>query len=239
MVELPPAGSLVAVQCARNPSVYSDPALQPRLYFGRVVRHEGSWGFTAALMNYDNAPQETWLEWDEEKQEWEDRDFRQPVLSVTFPLSPDLAALAAELESLPQELPTADGPTRPFDELRLRFLAGAFESGWLDNPREPIVYYSDDFALVESTVSRWHTQPLGRVEVSPDRIFFEWPVDGKTPEECGIELLRQDDGTFYMKSEEFGDEFQARLELRAGYHLVAGLWGSDEFLSFFGAVLPA
>jgi len=237
-MQLPDIGSVVAVQYQRNPRLYSDAALNPRLYFGRVLRHEGSWGFTASLMNYDNVPQETWLEWDDEKQGWDDRNFHQPVDEVRFQIDGELLALFNELEHLPTELPVPEGGVRPFSEMRLRFLACAIEVGWLNDISAPVVYYSDDFADPDSSVASWHKQPLGRYELDADRIFFEWPVEGKAPEECGITLLKQPDGSFYSKSEEFGDEFEAELEERNGYHLLCGLWAGEGFLSFFGALLP-
>lgn len=237
-MQLPEVGSLVAVQYQRNPHSYSDAPLNPRLYLGRVLRHEGSWGFSASLLNFDNVAQETWLEFDQEDQRWDDRNFHQPVASITFPVSADLAALHAELEALPEVIPNDEDNLRPFPELRLRFLLGAAESGWLENLEAPVVYYSDDFPDPASTISRWQRQPLGRVELSDDRIFFEWPIDEKDPAECGIELTRREDGSFYTKSEEFGDEFHARLEQRTTARVLCGLWSSEEFLSFFAAVFP-
>lgn len=237
-MQLPEPGTLVAVQYQRNPHTYSDPPLNPLLFLGRVLRHEGSWGFTASLMNFDSVPQETWLEYDQEDQRWDDRNFHQPVAAIVFPLPDDLAALHAELEALPEVIPHEDDNLRPFAELRLRFLLGAAETGWLQNPEAPVVYYSDDFPDPASTVSRWQRQPLGRVELSEDRIFFEWPIDEKDPAECGVELTRQEDGSFYTKSEEFGDEFHARLETRTGLRLLIGLWSSEDFQSFFAAVFP-
>ncbi len=235
---LPDVGSLVAVQYKRNPHVYSDAALNPLLFLGRVLRHEGSWGFSVELMNYDNVPQETWLEYDQEDQRWDDRNFHQPVHAILFPVGPDLAALHAELAALPAELPQPEEGVRPFSEMRLRFLLGAAEAGWLRAAEGPLVYYSDDFPDASSTVARWQKQPLGRTELGEDRIFFEWPIDDKDPDDCGIELLRRDDGSFYSKSEEFGDEFEARLETLAQARVLCGLWSSEEFLSFFAAVFP-
>ncbi|GEM_PF-5624576 len=237
-MQLPEIGSVVAIQYQRNPRVHSDPALDPRLYLGRVVRHEGSWGFTAALMNYDNPAQETWLEWDEEKQGWDDRNFQQPVEWVRFPVEGEMLTLFKELDSLPAELPVAEGGVRPFSEMRLRFIAGALEAGWFADTSSPRVFYSDDFSDPASNVARWHKQPLGRCEVESERIFFEWPIEGKPAEECGITLLKQPGGSYYAKSEEYGDEFEADLEERDGYRLLCGLWAGEEFLSFFGVVLP-
>lgn len=237
-MQLPDVGSLVAVQYKRNPHVYSDAALNPRLYLGRVLRHEGSWGFSAELMNYDNVAQETWLEYDQEERRWDDRNFHQPVEAITFPIDAELAALHAELEALPAELPQPEEGVRPFSEMRLRFLLGAAEAGWLHEATAPVVYYSDDLPDAAAAVSRWQKQMLGRVELGDGRIFFEWPIDGKEPAECGIELLRRDDGSFHARSEEFGDEFEARLEQRAHARLLCGLWSSEEFVSFFAAVFP-
>lgn len=236
-MQLPEPGSIVAVQYKRNPHAYPDPALNPRLLLGRVLRHEGSWGFTTALMNYDSVPQDTWLEYDQEDQRWDDRHFHQPVESIVSPAGAELAALHAELESLPPELPQPEDGVRPFSEMRLRFLLGAAEAGWLAAPA-PVVYYSDDFPDATARVARWHTQQLGRVELGEDRIFFEWPIDEKDPAECGIELARREDGSFYTRSEEFGDEFEARIERREGARVLCGLWYSEEFLSFFAAVFP-
>lgn len=237
-MQLPEVGSLVAVQYKRNPHVYSDAPLNPRLYLGRVLRHEGSWGFSASLMNYDSVAQETWLEFDQENQRWDDRNFHQPVQDILFPVDAGLAALHAELEALPAELPQPEDGVRPFSEMRLRFLLGAAETGLLRAAEGPVVYYSDDFPDASATVSHWQKQPLGRTELSDGRIFFEWPIDGKDPAECGIELLRRDDGSFYAKSEEFGDEFQARLEQRPHARILCGLWSSEEFISFFAAIFP-
>lgn len=237
-MELPAIGSALTIQYKRNPTVYSDPALNPRLYFGRVVRHEGEWTFVANLCNYDNIPQETSLEWTGDDEGWADRDFHQPIETIDFSPSADVIALGDELARLPEEVPPADSPTRPVDELRLRFLAAGVEADWITNLDQAKVYYSDDFPDGTATVARWHRQNLGRFEISANRVFFEWPVEGRTEEESGIELTRQEDGVFYSKSEAFGDEFEARLEHRDGYHVLTGLWGSDEFLSFFGAVLP-
>lgn len=238
-MQLPEVGSLVAVQYKRNPHSYSDAPLNPRLYLGRVLRHEGSWGFSAELVNYDNVAQETWLEYDQESQAWDDRNFHQPVQEVRFPVDPDLAALHAELEALPAELPQPEDGERPFSEMRLRFLLGAAESGWLRAEEGPVVYYSDDFPDASAGVSRWQKQPLGRTELTEGRVFFEWPIDDKDPAECGIEMLLREDGTYYTKSEEFGDEFIARLEPRAHARVLCGLWTSEAFVSFFAAIFPA
>jgi hypothetical protein len=235
---LPEIGIPVAVQYKRNPTVYSDAALNPRLQLGRVVRHEGSWGFVALLGNYDSVPQETWLEWNDDLEAFEDREFQQPIEWIKFGLDGELLALLEEFESLPEELPLPDGETRAFDEMRLRFLAGGVEAGWLVNPQKAEVFYSDDFPDTGSTVARWLRQELGAHEFTEDRLFFEWPVDERDPSECGVELLLQDDGTYYSKSEQFGDEFQAKLEHRHGYSAVMGLWAGEGFLSFFGAIFP-
>lgn len=235
---LPEIGTPVAVQYKRNPTLYSDAALNPRLQLGRVVRHEGSWGFVARLGNYDNVPQETWMEWNDELEAFEDREFQQPIEWIRYPVEGELLALLEEFEQLPEELPLPDGDTRPFDEMRLRFLAAGLETGWLEKPDTAVVYYSDDFPDTASTVSRWLQQELGRHEFSEDRLFFEWPVDERDPAECGVELLRQEDGTYYSKSEQFGDEFQAKLEHRQGYSVIMGLWAGEGFLSFFGAIFP-
>ncbi|WP_321471253.1 hypothetical protein [uncultured Paludibaculum sp.] len=237
-MELPAIGSALTIQYKRNPTVYSDPALSPRLYFGRVLRHEGEWSFVATLGNYDNVPQETCIEWAGDDEGWIDRDFHQPIDTVNFAPSADQMALADELAALPEEVPVADGSARPIDELRLRFLAAGFETGWLKDLEKPTVFYSDDFPELDATAARWHRQELGRFEISDDRVFIEWPVEGRPEEDWGVEFTRQDDGDFYSKSEAFGDEFEARLEHRDGYHALIGLWGSDEFLSFFGAILP-
>lgn len=237
-MELPAVGSALTVQYKRNPTVYSDPALSPRLYFGRVLRHEGEWTFVATLCNYDNLPQETSIEWTGDEEGWTDRDFHQPIESINFTPGAEELALYEELSTLPEEVPENGHPTRPVDELRLRFLAAGVEADWTTNLDQAKVYYSDDFPDVRAAESRWHRQNLGRFEISEDRVFFEWPVEGRTEEEWGIELTRQDDGVFYSKSEAFGDEFEARLEQRSGYHALIGLWGSDDFLSFFGAILP-
>ncbi|MGJ5818907.1 hypothetical protein [Paludibaculum fermentans] len=237
-MELPAIGSALTIQYKRNPTVYSDPALSPRLYFGRVVRHEGEWSFVATLGNYDNVPQETSIEWAGDESGWEDREFHQPIEVINFTPSTDQVALGDEFAALPEEVPAADSPTRPVEELRLRFLAAGFEAGWLDNLEKPTVYYSDDFPDAAATVSRWHNQELASFELSDDRVYLVWPVEGRPEEDWGVELKRQEDGVFYSKSEAFGDEFEARLERREGYHALIGLWGSDEFLSFFGAILP-
>lgn len=79
---------------------------------------------------------------------------------------------------------------------------------------------------------------MASFELSDERVYLVWPVEGRPEEEWGVELKRQEDGVFYSKSEAFGDEFEAKLERRDGYHTLIGLWGSDEFLSFFGAILP-
>ncbi|MBI4891609.1 MAG: hypothetical protein HY821_13370 [Acidobacteria bacterium] len=236
-MQLPEVGSIAAVQYKRNPHKSQDPTLNPRLLFGRVLRHEGSWGFTAAFTNYDSVPQETWLEFDNEDQRWDDRNFQQPVEAVLFPVPPEFEALHSELENLPAELPQPEDGVRPFSEMRLRFLLGAAEAGWL-KAAEPVVIYSDDYPDARSASASWHRQRLSRVEISEDRIFFEWPIDDKDPAECGIELARQDDGTFHAKSEEFGDEFHARFEQREGAQVLIGLWSAEEFLSFFAAVFP-
>ncbi|MBN9660390.1 MAG: hypothetical protein J0H49_19530 [Acidobacteria bacterium] len=237
-MELPAIGSALTIQYKRNPTVYSDPALSPRLYFGRVVRHEGEWGFVALLGNYDNVPQETSIEWTGDESGWADREFHQPIETINFSPSADQMALGDEIAALPEEVPTADSPTRPVEELRLRFLAAAFEAGWLNELEKPVVFYSDDFPDASATVSRWNRQELASFELSDDRVYLVWPVEGRPEEEWGVELTRQEDGVFYSKSEAFGDEFEAKLEHRAGYHALIGLWGSDEFFSFFGAILP-
>jgi hypothetical protein len=204
-----------------------------------VVRHEGSFGFVARLGNYDNVPQETWLEWNDDLEAFEDKEFEQPIEWIRFGIEGDMLALLEEFEQLPEELPLPDGETRTFDEMRLRFLAAGAEMGWLEKVEKPLVYFSDDFPDAGATVSRWQKQELGRHEFSEDRLFFEWPVDDREPEECGVELLRQEDGTYYSKSEQFGDEFQAKWEERQGYRAVMGLWAGEGFLSFFGAIFPA
>lgn len=237
-MELPAVGSVVAVEYRRNPTVYSDPALTPRLHYGRVERHEGRWGFVAALGNYDTVPEAVWLEWHDPEQTWEDRDFHQPVEQVRYPISDDEMALFTELEQLPAELPPPDGNVRAPEEMRLRFIAAGFEAGWLVDVTEAVVFYSDDFASTRSTVARWSRQALGSYETAPDRVHFEWPVEGREPGEWGLEFTRDSDGWFYAKSDAFGDEFKARFEQRAGYHLLTGLWAGDGFLSFFGVVLP-
>lgn len=237
-MELPALQSVVAVQYVRNPTVYSDPALAPRLHYGRVERHEGRWGFVAQLGNYDSVPEPIWLEWHDHEQVWEDRDFQQPVEEVRYPLGDDELALFSELEHLPAELPPPDGSIRPLDELRLRFLAAGFEAGWLVGATEPLIYYSDDFANTRSTVARWTRQPLGKYEIGDAHVMFEWPVEGREPAEWPLEFTRDDDAFYYAKSEAFGDEFKARFEQRAGYSLLTGLWAGDGFLSFFAAILP-
>ncbi len=237
-MQLPEVGSLVAVQFKRNPAVYSDAALNPRLHFGRVVRHEGTGGFTAALGNYDHLPQESWLEWDEENQQWDDRDFHQPIEWVKYPVTDEMEKLTLELEALPEEIPEPEGGTRPFDEMRLRFLLGALEDGWLDAVSEPLVLYSDDLPDPNSTVSRWQRQKLGRCQVDENRIELEWPVEERDPADWALVFERRPGGEFYCRSEAFGDEFEARLEQRGPYRLLMGLWGSEEFVSFFAAVLP-
>lgn len=237
-MQLPEIGSLVAVQYQRNPTVYSDAALNPRLHLGRVLRHEGTGGFTAALGNYDHVPQESWLEWNDELEAFEDRDFHQPIEWVRYPVSAEMEALLLELEALPEEMAAAGGPDRPFDEMRLRFLLAAVESEWLADLSQPFVLYSDDFPDTGSNVSRWTRQNLGRFELGEERIRFEWPVEERDESEWGIELERQPDGSYYSKSEAFGDEFEAKLERREGCRVLMGLWASEEFMSFFAAVFP-
>ena len=235
---LPEIGSIVAVQYQRNPTVYSDAALNPRLHLGRVVRHEGTGGFTVALGNYDHVPQESWLEWNDDLEAFEDRDFHQPIEWVRYPVTGELEALCLELEALPEEIPQAEGQDRPFDEMRLRFLLAAAESEWLADLSQPFVMYSDDFPDAASRVSRWTKQNLGRFEISDERVFFEWPVEEREQSEWGVELQRQPDGSYYSKSEAFGDEFEAKLEEREGCRVLLGLWASEDFMSFFGAVFP-
>ena len=238
-MELPAVQSVVAVQYQRNPTVYSDPALAPRLHYGRVERHEGSWGFVAILGNYDSAPEPAWLEWHDHEQVWEDRDYHQPVEAVRYPVSDDEQALFAELEKLPPELPSPIGDVRPLDELRLRFIAAGFEAGWLAGVSEPIIFYSDDLPNTRSTVARWTRQSLGKYEIDAKRVMFEWPVEGREAAEWPLEFtVDDDDDMFYAKSEAFGDEFKARFEHRQGYSLMTGLWAGDGFLSFFAAILP-
>jgi len=237
-MQLPEIGSVVAVQYERNPTKYSDAALTPRLYLGRVLRHEGRWGFTAALGNYDNVPQECWIEYEEELQSWTDRSFQQPVRSVRFPVSGALLKFFEELEALPEELPVAEDEIRPFAEMRLRFLGCAHENGWLTAPEQGFVYYSDDLPQAEATASRWHRQDAGAYEVTGEKARFEWPVEGKDPAECIVELTRQESGSYYVKNEEFGDEFEADLEEHDGCQVLMGLWAGEGFLSFFGVILP-
>jgi len=237
-MKLPELGSIVAVQYQRNPTVYSDAALNPRLHLGRVVRHEGSGGFTAALGNYDHVPQESWLEWNDETETFEDRDFHQPIEWVRYPVNGELESLCKELEALPEEIPQHEGQDRPFAEMRLRFLLAAAESEWFADLTQAFVMYSDDFPDAGSTVSRWTRQKLGRFEISNERVFFEWPVEERDQADWGVELLRQEDGSYYSKSEAFGDEFEAKLEEREGCRVLLGLWASEDFMSFFGAVFP-
>jgi hypothetical protein len=236
-MELPEVGSVVAVQYKRNPRIASDTQLDPRLYFGRVLRHEGAWGFTAALMNCDSVAQETWLEFDQENG-WEDKSFGQPIYGIQTSLSADALAFFGELEQMPSEWPPAEEGVRSFDEMRMRFLAGAFEAGWVKPDCPASVYYSDDFPDAAASVAVWRYRIVGKYDVGEERVSFEWPVDDEPTEESTVTLDRREDGTYYTKSEKYGDEFEAKLEKRAGYHLLVGLWSGEGFLSFFGAVLP-
>lgn len=234
-MELPAIGSVVAVQYARNPTVYSDAAMMPRLFFGRVVRHEGSWGFTAALCNYDNLPQESWLEYEQEDEAWTDRSFHQPVESVRFDLDADTLRFFQELESLPEVTPDPADEIRPFAEMRLRFLGAALENGWLNEP-EPVVFYSDDLPQAMATVSRWNRLKAGDFSLTDQQARFVWPVEGKSEEECLVTMTRQPSGSYYVKNEEFGDEFEADLEALDQCHLLMGLWVGEGFMSFFCVV---
>jgi hypothetical protein len=236
-MQLPEVGSVVAVQYKRNPRIVSDAMLDPRLFFGRVLAHQGAWGFTAALLNCDSVAQETWLEYDQENG-WEDRSFQQPVDEIHTKLGPDTLAIFSEFEQMPAEWPASEDGLRSYSEMRLRFLAGGMESGWLDPGLGANVYYSDDFAAEETRIAHWRCRPIGKFEITEEMVRFEWPIDDKPAEECMVELARREDGAYYAKSEEFGDEFEARLEKRSRYHLLTGLWSSEEFVSFFGAIFP-
>jgi hypothetical protein len=237
---LPEPGEKIAVLYRRNPHKYTDPALHPLMMLGSVVRHEEIGGFTALLLNYDSLPQETFFQWDERAGEWVDRDFGQPVDSVVFPLTNDMAAFMEELQGLPEHLPGPEGDeqVRPLQELRLRFIGAALEAGWVAELSGPTVYYSDDFPDASAHVSHWQSQALGDYSVEDGRVAFEWPVEERERADWMVDLSKQEDGTYKFVSEAFGDEFHAWVEERDGYHLALGLWGNEETLSYFAAVLP-
>lgn len=96
-------------------------------------------------------PQETSIEWTGDETGWEDREFHQPIENINFSPSADQIALGEELAALPEEVPAPDSPTRPVDELRLRFLAAGFEAGWLNDLDKPVVF--------TPTTSRMPPQP--------------------------------------------------------------------------------
>lgn len=234
-MNLPAPGDTIAVLYRRNPNSRIDPSLNPCLYFGRVKELDLPDGFIATLMNFDHLPEDTRFLWSEEKQEWEDHTFRRPLEAVRIQLDGDLLRHLEELEALGEHLP--GGIERPIDELRMRFLAAAFENGWLTAKR-PLVVYSDDLPDARATSAHWGGQKLGEFTVEPDRVTFVWPVEGRDESDWPVPLRKREDGSFHYLSEEFGDEFTAQLDERESCWLVYGHWDTEAERTFFAAILP-
>jgi hypothetical protein len=234
-MNLPAPGDAIAVLYSRNPTSRTDSSLDPCLYFGRVKELDLPDGFLATLMTFDHLPEETHFLWNEEKQQWEDRTFRRPLEAVRFQLDGDLLRHLEDLEALGEHLP--DDIERPMDELRMRFLAAAFENGWLA-AKQPLVVYSDDLPDARADNAHWGGQKLGGFTVEENRVTFVWPVDGRDESDWPVPLERREDGSFHYLSEEFGDEFTAQQEERASCWLVYGHWDTETERTFFAAVLP-